>query len=85
MHDENSFMATFEIGQRGGHKHKIHKSLLIPRKFLIFGQWMWDFIRYNVGSQLQENFQHHHARKKFPSPRFYPAVLTKGRGAQKLP
>jgi hypothetical protein len=40
MHDKNSFMATFEIGQHGGHKHKIHKSLLITRKILIFGKWM---------------------------------------------
>jgi hypothetical protein len=36
MHDENSFMATYGIGQHGGHKHKIHKSLLICRKILIF-------------------------------------------------
>jgi hypothetical protein len=40
MHDETSFMATFGIGQHGGHKHKIHKSLLICRKILIFGQWI---------------------------------------------
>jgi hypothetical protein len=33
MHDENSFNTTFGIGQHDGHKHKVHKSLLIHRKF----------------------------------------------------
>jgi hypothetical protein len=77
-------MATFGIGQHGGHKHKIHESLLIHHNIPIFGQWMQDLIRSNVGIQLRINFQHYHARK-IPSPRSCLAVFTEGRGAQNLP
>jgi hypothetical protein len=63
MYDENSFKQTFEIGQHVGHKHKVRTSLLIHRKILIFGRWMYVFMRSNVGIQLRVNFQPHHARK----------------------
>jgi hypothetical protein len=56
MHDENSFMVSFaKLDKQNGHKHKIHKSLLMYRKILIFGSSVLDFIRSQVGIHFPGN------------------------------
>jgi hypothetical protein len=53
MHDENSFMETFGIGQTAVISIKIHKSLLIHRKIVIF----FSGCRISYASMLVFNFE----------------------------